>query len=169
MLDFRNISFEITDGKIRITRFGNLENLHSNFAEVQIAGENKISYMGAKMACTSEGSKLEYVSHDLCGDIFTVTQRSSLIEISTRFTTYGDTNALRVSTSVRNISTEPIVLEEVSAFAVTGIPFNSEFTRFLQGHHKHCKLHRETHEDLLQHFCACHGRACSVGAHFGSL
>ena len=139
MLTFKNLSFEIKDNKILVTKMGNLADLHSNFAEVQIAGENKMSHMGAKMVASSEANRLEYVSHGIHGDALTVVQKSLFVEVTTVFQGYSDTNALRIFTSVRNISNTAITLEEVSAFVLTGIPFDSEFTRFTQAHHKECQ------------------------------
>ena len=139
MLNFRNLSFEIAEGKICISELGNLKNLHSNFVEVQIAGENKPTHMGVKMASSSEGGKLMYSSHSVQDNVLTITQRSDFVETVTTFTAYNDTNALRIATKVCNISTKPITLEEISAFTFTGLKFDSEFTRFLQSHHKECQ------------------------------
>lgn len=139
MFEFRNSAFEIQDDKILLTKIGNLTSLHSPIAQVQIAGENKVTDMGTKMVNSSEGLRLKYASHRVDGDTLTISQRSDMVEVETRFTAYGDTNALRIQTTVRNASKSALVLEEVSAFAFTGIPFESTFTRFLQGHHKECQ------------------------------
>ena len=139
MINFHNISFEIAEDKIYISQLGMLKNLHSGFAEVQIAGENKPTHMGVKMASSSEGGRLAYCCHCVRGDVLTIAQKSDLVEVVTTFTSYDDTNALRISTKVRNISSKSITLEEVSAFTFTGIKFDSTFTRFLQSHHKECQ------------------------------
>ena len=139
MIQFNNVTFKIEDGKVFLTRIGNLSGLHSPIAEVQLAGENKITDMGLKMANSSEGQRLVYDGHDIIGDTLRIVQHSDLVQVETRFTAYPDTNALRVRTVVKNRSNAPLVLEEVSAFTFTGIPFASNFTRFLQGHHKECQ------------------------------
>lgn len=139
MVKRKNVSFEVVDGMVFISELGDLKNLHSNFAEVQIAGENKNTDMGGKMVHSSEGRRLMYHSHWIDDDIISVVQRSELVEVTTTFTTYNDTSALRVITTVKNISQSSLVLEEVSAFTFTGISFNSSFTRFQQGHHKECQ------------------------------
>ena len=139
MITFKNLTFVTEDNKIFLTSLGNLKNLHSGIAQVQVTGGNKITDMGTKMVNSSEGLKLEYCSHRVDGNVLTICQKTDLVEVITEFTAFDDTNALRVKTKVKNISSEAIVLEEVSAFVVTGIPFNSEFTRFLQGHHKECQ------------------------------
>ena len=132
MIEFKNLTFEIEDGKIFLSRIGNLSGLHSRIAEVQLAGENKITDMGVKMVNSSEGPHLVYDVHAVEGDTLCIIQRSTLVKVETLFTTYPDTNALRVQTVVRNISTAPLVLEEVSAFAFTGFPFDSDFTRLFR-------------------------------------
>ena len=139
MIEFKNLTFDVRDGKIFLTRMGNLTDLHSRIAEVQLAGENKVTDMGAKMVNSSEGPRLVFDAYSTDLDTLHIYQHSDLVELETRFTTYSDTNAVRVQTVVKNISTTPLVLEEVSAFAFTGVPFNSNFTRFLQGHHKECQ------------------------------
>ena len=139
MLKFKNLEFNIQDGKIFITKCGNLENLNSPFAEVHIAGENKDTHMGAKMVLSSEGRKLTYVNHEENGNTLKITQKSELVEVTTTFFGFDDTNAFSVNTSVKNISDSAIVLEEVSAFILTGLPLDSYFTRFIQSHHKECQ------------------------------
>lgn len=138
-MEFKNTAFSIDNNKIRLTKLGNLLGLSTPFVQVHVAGENKDSHMGAKLAASSEGKRLEYVAHHIAGDTLTVVQKSELIEAVTNFTGYDDTNALRICTAVKNISDHPIVLEEVSAFAFTGIPVDGDFTRFLQSHHKECQ------------------------------
>lgn len=139
MLQFRNLCFEIENGKLFLTQLGNLSGLHSRIAEVQLAGENKITDMGTKMVKSSEGMRLSYHSHCTNEDSLHIIQRSDFVEVETRFTAYDDTNSLRIVSVVKNISAQSIVLEDVSAFTFTGIPYASDFTRFTQGHHKECQ------------------------------
>lgn len=139
MLIFKNLTFEMKEDRIFLTRIGNLSNLNSRIAEVQLSGENKITDMGTKMVNSSEGAKLRFCDHIIDGDTLTVIQKSELVEVKTIFTSYPNTNAIRIQTQVKNIASESVVLEEVSAFVCTGIPFASQFTRFLQGHHKECQ------------------------------
>ena len=146
-LDFHVLSFEIENGEIWMRRCGTFEKLHSRFVEVQISGENKNTHMGVKMTNSSEGVRLRYCSHSLNGNTLRIVQRSDLVEIESCFTCYDDTSALRAQTVVRNISKDTVVLEEVSAFTVTGLPLNSEFTRFLQSHHKECQPVRRSFMD----------------------
>ena len=137
-MEFKNLAFSIENNKIRLIRFGNLQQLKTPFVQVQVAGENKDSHMGVKMAASSEGKRFDYVCHSIAGDTLTVVQKSELVEATTSFTGYEDSNALRIRTAVKNISDHPIVLEEVSAFMLVGSP-EGEYTRFLQSHHKECQ------------------------------
>ena len=119
---FANIGFEIINDKIFITQVGNFaKGISRPFAEVQIAGENKITHMGVKMINSSEGEKLKYVSHEEKDGMLTVVQESELVRVTTVFTNYGDCDAVRIKTSVENISSNPLVLEEVSSFVLHGI------------------------------------------------
>lgn len=153
MLKFKNLCFNIQDEKIKISNFGCLAGLNSGFAEVHIAGENKNTHMGAKMIRSSEGDRLHYRSHKISDNQITIVQHSSKIETITEFTTYDDTNAVRIQTTIKNISDSHIILEEVSAFCISGFgdknaPENMYLTRFLQSHHAECQPRRENFRDL---------------------
>jgi len=144
-IKFGLMTFLIENGNIFLTQVGNfVNNEKRRFCEVQIAGENKISHMGVKMVNSSEGPKLRYVSHTVDGDKLTIIQRSELVEVTTLFTSFGDCNAFRVKTFVKNISPAPFVLEEVSAFVLSRIGSVLEsdridLTRFSQSHHAECQ------------------------------
>ena len=153
---FKNLLFSIRDNKIFLEKFGNLHITNgSNFVEVQISGENKPSHLGAKMINSSEGYRLHYISHTQTENTLEIVQKSDLVEVKTLFTAYEDTNAVRVYTEVKNISSEEIVLEEVSAFVLTGFGQKGidsakdlYFTRFTQSHHAECQPRRFSFEDL---------------------
>lgn len=168
MPDFKNLSFEIQDGKFILTKLGNLCGLKSGIAQVQVAGENKDSHMGAKMANSSEGKRLQYVCHAIEDNVLSVLQWSDLVQVETRFTSYDDTNALRICTVVTNISADPIVLEEVSAFTFSGIPVDGAFTRFLQSHHKECQPLTRTLSDWGLTPREPNGQKRIAGANIGS-
>lgn len=147
MICFENLEFVLEDEKLYLTRCGNLTGLHSGFAEVQLCGENKDSHMGAKLVNSSEGRRLAYVDHRVQGDTLTIRQRSDLVAVDTVFTAYSDTKAIRIRTEVTNLTQEPVVLEEVSGFVLTGIGTAAEtdelyFTRFHQSHHAECQPRR---------------------------
>ena len=142
---FGKLKFDIINDKIFITEAGNcIKGISRPFAEVQIAGENKVSHYGVKMINSSEGAKLKYVSHEEKDGVLTVVQKSELVLVTTIFIRFGDSDAVRIKTKVENISDKPFVLEEVSAFVLHGIgsintPDKIEFTRFVQSHHAECQ------------------------------
>ena len=155
MITFGALEFDIYEGKILLKRCGNISNNGYGFVEVQIAGENKDTHMGAKMVNSSEGRRLRYLSHQVTGNVLTIVQQSDLVEVQSVFEKYDDSNAIRTYTVVKNISKQPIVLEEVSAFmglglGEKGIDGSAEmhFTRFFQSHHGECQPQRYSFRDL---------------------
>ena len=116
----------------------------SPFCEIQIAGEIKDSHLGIKMINSSEGRKLRYVSHLLEQNTLQIVQESDLVRATTTFTMHEDGNGVQISTRVTNIFAEPLVLEEVSAFVLSGFAPVSmagqfQLTRFTQSHHTECQ------------------------------
>ena len=144
---FKEIIIEIVDGNALLKKCGNLHTHGGQVCvEVQIAGQDKPSHMGVKMANSSEGCRLKYLSHTQTENTLVLKQRSDLIETTTVFTGYENCNAIRVYTEVENISVEPITLEEVSSFICGGIGEKGidsandlRFTRFIQSHHGECQ------------------------------
>lgn len=154
-LVFKNLQFFIAEDKrIYLTKCGNIVRGAGGFVEVQICGENKDSHLGVKMANSSEGARLFYVSHTQTENTLTIVQQSEKIQTTTVFETYDDTNAIRVHTEVKNISDEDIILEEVSAFVAYGIGEKGidsaddlYYTRFLQSHHAECQPRKRSFRD----------------------
>lgn len=153
MLKFQNISLSLEENKIKITGFGNLTGLNSGFVEVQVAGENKNTHMGAKMIRSSEGNRFQYTSHSTKENQLSIVQNSPNVQAVTEFTVYENTNAVRIQTTVTNSTDSPIVLEEVSAFCISGFgekndPENMHLTRFLQSHHAECQPRQQSFGEL---------------------
>lgn len=146
-MQFGNLRFSIEDGKVTLTEFGTMTELGGPFAEVQVAGENRVGR--GKMVYTSEAERLNYVGTRQEGDTLTVTQQSPYVRVDTRFTTYADTDAVRVTTTVTNITDEPIALEEVGIFCLSGFGKKATvdaltLTKFMQSHHVECRAVRHT-------------------------
>ena len=149
-IQFRDLVFELVGEKILLTKCGYIQAPEGRtFVEVQICGENKNTHLGAKMARSSEGGKLIYLSHTQSDNCLEILQKTELIEVKTVFIGYENTNAVRVYTEVKNIADREIVLEEVSAFVACGIGERGidsadelYFTRFLQSHHAECQPRR---------------------------
>jgi len=156
VIQFHNLEFQEENGRLFLTKFGNQEQLHSGFAEVTVAGENKETHLGTKLVCSSEGDRLRYVSHEIDGNVLKIVQESPVVRVTSVFITYGDTNAVRVQTTVTNIAQEPIVLEEVSSFVVTGIggqgrrfrPETMFLTELIQKNTSECQPQRRSFLDL---------------------
>lgn len=162
MFSFHHMDLALSDGNIRITRMGNLDGLNSDFVQVHLAGEHKDSHLGSKMLVSSEGGRLRYVSHSISGDTLTVIQESPFIRATTVFTAYPDTNAIRIVSNIMNITSQPIIVEEASAFCLTGFGSKSHaenmfLTRFLQSHHSEC----QPRQDDFAHLGLCGGRSTS--------
>ncbi len=146
---FRQLTFAVYGDKILMTKCGSMASSGHTFAEVQVCGENKDTHLGVKMARSSEGGKLCYRSHEQSENQLTIVQESRLVRVTTYFIGYDDTDTVRVYTEVENISAEPIILEEVSAFIAYGIGQKGidsadelYFTRFQQSHHAECQPRR---------------------------
>ena len=145
-INFKELTFEIKDGRITLS--------DRPFVEVQILGENKGTHLGAKMTNSSEGRRLTYLSHTLTESALEIIQRSELVKVKTTLTSYPDTNAIRISTEVENISGDEIILEEVSAFVYSGFGTRGidsakelYLTRFTQSHHAECQPRRISFSD----------------------
>jgi len=155
-IKFKNISLKVSEGTVITDEFCGCKNLSENgFAEVQIAGENKPTHEGAKLINSSEGIRLKYFSHKTDGNTLTLVQKSGLVQTETVFQCFDNTNAVRVYTSVTNISDDDIVLEDVSAMVVRGISScgisameDMYFTKFIQSHHGECQALTDSFYDL---------------------
>lgn len=153
MVQFKNLSFSVENEEIKLQNAEHFTELNTGFVQVQVAGENKDSHLGAKMVRSSESGRLRYVSHTVSDGSLTVVQDSPNVRCETVFETYSDTNAIRVHTKVTNLTETPIVLEEVSAFCMAGIgdkndPENMQFTSFLQSHHAECQPRTKNFREL---------------------
>ena len=173
MLNFKNLSFAVAENKVTLQNADRFSALDCGFVQVQIAGENKDTHMGVKMLRSSEAGRLTYKTHTISGNTLTVVQESPNVQCQTVFRCYDDTNAIRVHTVVTNITDQPIVLEEVSAFSVYGLgdknqPDEMLFTDFLQSHHAECQPRTRSFRELG----LCGGRSesqqrvcgCNIGS-----
>lgn len=153
-IEFGKLKFDVWQDKIALLNCGGIAHAGYGFVEVQIAGENKDTHLGVKMARSSEGRKLRYVSHEQTENRLVIVQRSNLVEVQSIFERYDGTNAFRTHTAVKNISDKEIILEEVSAFTVLGIGKGIDsandlyFTRFYQSHHGECQPKRYSFREL---------------------
>ena len=158
-IDFKSLEFQIVDGRVFLTKCGNIarregqELGYFTFCEVSISGENKNTHLGAKMALSTEWEKLKYISHSQTDDSLAIVLRSEKVEAKVVFNGYADCNTIRVHTEYTNLSSEEIWLEEASAFTVLGLGTikedeNLKFTYFTQSHHNECQPRTFTFKEL---------------------
>ncbi len=142
--------FQTQDDRIYIKKFGNVAVNKSclPFCELQIAGRDHTGNVASKPVRCSETERLRYVTHRVGENMLTVTQANEMCEVTTEFYSFADTNAVRIYSSVKNISAAPIVVESLSAFVLGGL-FDGRigvgktyFTAFTQGHHCECQPRR---------------------------
>lgn len=149
---FNRLKFNIVGDKISLRGLGVYAPddavLKGNFAEFQVAGENRPSRYGNKQICSSEGARLKYVSHSIRGDVLTVIQKSELLEVKTVISAHVGTSVLSVYSVAENVSGGALTLTEAAAFCLPYVADVSEktaenlsFFRFEQGHHTECRVH----------------------------
>ena len=144
--EFKKLKFIIEDGKLRQSGFP--------IAEVHVSGEKKDSHFGLKTVRSSEGERLEYVSHEFTAEGLEIVQKSELIKVKTVFSAYGGVSGFKVYSEITNISDRNIVLEEVSSFVLGGIAGgineteNAFIYRFTQSHHGECQPRKFSLYDL---------------------
>lgn len=152
-IEFGFLKFNIENDKIQMLDFdGNgLENGYFSFAEVCVSGENKPRNYGMKSVISTESPKLRYIGHDLTGNRLRIVQKSDLVQVETVFEKYEDTNAVRVYTSVTNISPRELVLEDVASVCIPqAVNAHScersdlHFYKFLQSHHAECQVRKQS-------------------------
>ena len=76
MLQFRNLHYTLIENKTKLNHLDGFTDLDSGFVQVQVAGENKDSHLGAKMFRSSEAGRLTYKSHEISGNTLTVVQKT---------------------------------------------------------------------------------------------
>ncbi|MEG0741266.1 MAG: alpha-galactosidase [Clostridia bacterium] len=93
--------------------------------EVQGVGYNQNTHHGSKHVLHSPGSELRYEAHALTrneqGDVFTLSQKTADVRVTTRWQFYDGVCALRALTEVENLAGEVFPLQYLSSFALTGL------------------------------------------------
>ena len=156
-ITFKNLEFQINEkNQILMKKFGCFSSEKGGvFAEVQVCGQNKPTHSGVRMISSSEGSRMQYVTHSVTDNLLVIEQRSDLVCVKTFFETYDDNDVIRMHTEVENISKEDQVLEEVSSVVIPGFGCNGRegakdlyITQFTQSHHSECQPIRHSFDDL---------------------
>ena len=94
-IKFKNLVFEVLDGKIQFKRIGNLTLTGGTIAEIHIAGEDKPQNFGAKLGNSSEGEKLLYDYHEEKNGSLIIYQVSRLLRARTVFTAFENTQTIQ--------------------------------------------------------------------------
>jgi len=138
---FKNLTFEITDGRIFLRSVGNVLSTRPYvFSELQLAGNNKDNHLGIKQDNLSESTTLKFLEKKEKENFLEIIQGNNQIEISTFFTFFN--NAVSVSARVKNISNEDIIIEEIPTLKLMGFgnnPHEVTFTRFTSCHQGECQ------------------------------
>lgn len=117
-IKFYGIAFNVNeDGRVFLSDCYGLKNENVGaFCEIDVAGG---STSGALLLRGSEYSKeLKYNSHIIENGVLTIVQRSEIFELTSRFVAYDDTNAIRVTQTIKNISTTTQELELISTLGL---------------------------------------------------
>lgn len=116
MILFKELAFEITpENRIVLQKYFFVDHAEDtcdpvafSFPEVDVAGGN---CSGRPEQFRSElTARLRYVSHKIDGNQLTIVQKNDLLEITSVFTGFDDTNAIRVLHTAKNISGENLRL-----------------------------------------------------------
>ncbi len=147
---FGKLSFQVEEGKVTCSLD---KGLYYPFAEVQIAGSDKNTHLGAKLISSSEEGKLRFIGKEETESSLKIIQESELVRVETTFERFQGNKAIRISTRIANIAHEDIVLEEAPIIALGGLfpadrSEEAYFTRFIQGHHIECQVRRQSLFDL---------------------
>lgn len=87
-----------------------------------------------RMSYSEQTAALRYVSHSVDGDVLTIVQNSPVFEVISRYERYADTNAVRITQEIRNVSTETVCLEMANTAA---IHFGDELTEDSRAYYLH--------------------------------
>ena len=116
-IEFGQLTFTVSsDGVVALTKCYNIDysesrehSTHFVFCEFDVAGG---STSGTHKHYGANATRaLRYVDHRIDSGVLTIIQRSDIAEITSRFESFGDTNAVRVTETIKNIGREELCLE----------------------------------------------------------
>ena len=148
---FGFLEFSVENEKIFVSKIGEKHvKEKQGFLDISIACEIKKNEFKSRLATT--GNALKFVEHHIDGNVLYITQKTDKIQAETTFEKYEACNTLRIKTSVKNISEQPIVLNTVSAFVLYGFG-NREtdtlhYTRFYNKRYAECQPIKNSFEQL---------------------
>ncbi len=116
---FGALTFAVTDdNRVTMQKCFCFETPNQSLCQFDLAG-GSISGTNRLWGFFNENTKVRYVNHEINGNILTVIQRSYSLELTTTYEKFDDTNAIRVSQTLKNISDSEINLEMVNTFGMT--------------------------------------------------
>lgn len=123
-IEFGRLIFTVSnDGIVALTKCYNIDYsdsrehpTHFMFCEFDVAGG---STSGTHRHYGSNATHaLRYVGHSIENGLLSIIQRSDIVEITSRFESFDDTNAVRVTETVKNISGEELCLETANTIGL---------------------------------------------------
>lgn len=123
-IKFGQLTFTVSnEGIVALTKCYNIDYSDTRFSaanflfsEFDVAGG---STSGRNRMCASDATRaLRYVSHEEKDGVLTIVQRSDIAEVTSRFESYGDTNAVRVTQTFKNITEDELCLEMANTFGL---------------------------------------------------
>ncbi len=115
--NFGKLLFTISDSnKITMSNCYDLSHAPIALCEFDVAGGNTVGTNYASGSLATE--KLDYVSHKIADNVLTVVQKSNIAEVTSVYTMYDDTNAIRVTHTVKNIAEDTMCLEMANSFGM---------------------------------------------------
>ena len=120
---FSDLHFSVSDhGKLLLDRCFGYDNRGKAaiekcaFSEFDLPGGTSSGRV--TMCGSAQAAALRYRSHSLEGDTLTTVQDNGIIRVTSRFQRYEDTNAIRVTQELTNISDTPQLLEMVNTIGL---------------------------------------------------
>ena len=139
---FKGLKFNVENGTIGLIGLYGIEqdlsvNSIGTFAlpEIDIAGGNTSGRFVTRASKLT--SSLRYVSHSIEGDVLTIRQANDIFEVTSVYAGYEDTNAIRITQSIKNISDKNLNLIMANTFGFC-------FGRNVVGEAKDWMFHRFT-------------------------
>lgn len=142
-IEFGRLTFTVSDdGIVALTKCYNIDYSESRehpinfmFCEFDVAGG---STSGTHRHCGSNATRaLRYVGYSIENGVLSIIQRSDIAEITSRFESFDDTNAVRVTETIKNISGEELCLETANTIGL-------RFGRNVLEEHKDWYFHKFT-------------------------
>lgn len=142
-IEFGQLIFTVTDdGYVALRKCYNIDYTDSPahasgfvFSEFDVAGGSTSGRNRLYGAAATQA--LRYVSHTLNDGVLEIVQRSDIAEITSHFESFGDTNAVRVTQTIKNISGDELCLETANTIGI-------RFGRSVLDEHKDWYFHKFT-------------------------